>query len=53
MVAGKTITQEEVEHFASSAAVVIAHNAGFDRRFVERAFPSIQYETLGMLDEPG
>ena len=39
MVAGKTITQEEVEHFASSAAVVIAHNAGFDRRFVERAFP--------------
>jgi DNA polymerase-3 subunit epsilon len=39
MVAGKTITQEEVEHFSSSAAVVIAHNAGFDRRFVERAFP--------------
>jgi DNA polymerase-3 subunit epsilon len=39
MVAGKTITQEEIEHFASSAAVVIAHNAGFDRRFVERAFP--------------
>ena len=39
MVAGKTITHEEVEHFASSAAVVIAHNAGFDRRFVERAFP--------------
>jgi DNA polymerase III subunit epsilon len=39
MVAGTTITQEEIEHFASSAAVVIAHNAGFDRRFVERAFP--------------
>jgi DNA polymerase-3 subunit epsilon len=39
MVAGKAITREEVEHFASSAAVVIAHNAGFDRRFVERAFP--------------
>jgi DNA polymerase-3 subunit epsilon len=39
MVAGKTITQEEVEHFSSPAAVVIAHNAGFDRRFVERAFP--------------
>src|SRR5260221_9690116 len=39
MVAGKTISPEEVEHFASSAAVVIAHNAGFDRRFVERAFP--------------
>jgi DNA polymerase-3 subunit epsilon len=39
MVASKAITPEEVEHFASSAAVVIAHNAGFDRRFVERAFP--------------
>jgi DNA polymerase-3 subunit epsilon len=39
MVAGKVITPEEVEHFSSSAAVVIAHNAGFDRRFVEREFP--------------
>jgi len=39
MVAGKTITQEEIEHFASSAAVLIAHNAGFDRRFFERTFP--------------
>jgi DNA polymerase-3 subunit epsilon len=39
MIAGKVITPEEVEHFASSAAVVIAHNAGFDRRFAERAFP--------------
>jgi DNA polymerase-3 subunit epsilon len=39
MVAGKVITPEEVEHFGSSAAVVIAHNAAFDRRFVERAFP--------------
>jgi DNA polymerase-3 subunit epsilon len=39
MVAGKVITPEEVEHFGSPAAIVIAHNAGFDRRFVERAFP--------------
>jgi DNA polymerase-3 subunit epsilon len=39
MLAGKTILPEEAEHFASSAAVVIAHNAAFDRRFVERAFP--------------
>jgi DNA polymerase-3 subunit epsilon len=39
MVAGKVITPEEVEYFSSPAAVVIAHNAGFDRRFVERAFP--------------
>lgn len=39
MVAGKKIAPEEVEHFAGPAVVVIAHNAGFDRRFVERAFP--------------
>jgi DNA polymerase-3 subunit epsilon len=39
MVAGQVITPEEVEHFGSSAAVVIAHNAVFDRRFVERAYP--------------
>jgi DNA polymerase III subunit epsilon len=39
MVAGKVITPEQVQHFASSAAVVIAHNAAFDRRFAERAFP--------------
>lgn len=39
MVAGKIIKSEEVEHFVAPAAVVIAHNAAFDRRFVERAFP--------------
>jgi DNA polymerase-3 subunit epsilon len=39
MVAGQVIAPEEVEHFGSSAAVVIAHNAVFDRRFVERAYP--------------
>jgi DNA polymerase-3 subunit epsilon len=33
------VAPEEVEHFGSSAAVVIAHNAAFDRRFVERAYP--------------
>src|SRR5260370_28925001 len=29
MVAGRTITPEEVEHFSSSAALVVAPNAGF------------------------
>ena len=36
MVAGKTIDPAEVSAFASGAALVIAHNAAFDRRFVER-----------------
>jgi DNA polymerase-3 subunit epsilon len=36
MVAGKTIGQAEVEAFLGSAVLVVAHNAGFDRRFAER-----------------
>ena len=39
MVAGKSIDPEQVSAFAVSAAVVIAHNASFDRRFTERAYP--------------
>jgi DNA polymerase-3 subunit epsilon len=39
MVAGRAIDAEEVDRFAASAVVVIAHNAGFDRKFVEKAFP--------------
>lgn len=36
MVAGKTIDPAEVASFAAPAALVIAHNAAFDRRFLER-----------------
>ncbi|MBB4590422.1 DNA polymerase-3 subunit epsilon [Rhizobium leguminosarum] len=36
MVAGQRIDQAEVSSIASDAALVIAHNAAFDRRFVER-----------------
>lgn len=39
MVAGKSIDPEEVAAFAAPAAVVIAHNAAFDRRFLERFSP--------------
>ncbi|MGA0601527.1 3'-5' exonuclease [Caulobacter sp. KR2-114] len=38
MVAGKTINPDEVAAFAAPAALVIAHNAGFDRRFLERHY---------------
>jgi DNA polymerase-3 subunit epsilon len=36
MVTGQTIDAAEVTAFASSAALVVAHNAAFDRRFAER-----------------
>lgn len=36
MVAGKTIDPDEVAAFAAPAALVVAHNARFDRRFAER-----------------
>lgn len=35
-VAGRRIEVEAVSAFASPAALVLAHNAGFDRRFLER-----------------
>ncbi len=36
MVAGQVIDPDEVAAFAAPAALVVAHNAGFDRRFAER-----------------
>ncbi|MCP1216171.1 3'-5' exonuclease [Acetobacter orientalis] len=36
MVAGKTIAPEEVAQFAAQAALIVAHNARFDRLFAER-----------------
>jgi DNA polymerase-3 subunit epsilon len=39
MVAGHRIDESAVDAFASDAAIVIAHNANFDRRFAERYWP--------------
>jgi DNA polymerase-3 subunit epsilon len=39
MVAGRSIDPEAVTAAAAPAALVIAHNAAFDRRFVERFWP--------------
>ena len=36
MVEGKSIDPAEVGAFAAGAAIIVAHNAGFDRRFAER-----------------
>ena len=39
---GHSIDPLEVEIFAPFADIIIAHNAGFDRRFMERFCPSFQ-----------
>ena len=39
MVSGHRIDADAVERFVAPAALVIAHHAGFDRPFVERAWP--------------
>ncbi len=42
MVDGKCIDDEEVAAFVADAALVISHNAWFDRQFVERRFPCFE-----------
>ena len=39
MVAGKRINDAEVEALIANVSLVVAHNAGFDRVFVESRFP--------------
>jgi DNA polymerase III subunit epsilon len=39
MAAGHRIDGDAITAFASDAAVIIAHNAGFDRKFAERYWP--------------
>jgi DNA polymerase III subunit epsilon len=38
-VLGRQIDQDEVSAFAAKADLVIAHNAAFDRQFIEKLFP--------------
>lgn len=40
MVRGRMLDLAAIERFAGSAALVIAHNAAFDRRFLERLSPT-------------
>jgi len=44
MVRGKRVDVAAIEAFAADVDIVIAHNAGFDRRFLERACP--EFATL-------
>ncbi len=42
LVQGQQLQAGEVEGFAQDAALIIAHNAAFDRRFMERFFPAFR-----------
>lgn len=42
MVAGHRIVDEHVTRFVEGAGLIIAHNAGFDRPFVDRRFPALK-----------
>ena len=44
MVAGHRIDDDAVAAFADNAVIVIAHNAGFDRKFTERYWPLFQHK---------
>jgi DNA polymerase-3 subunit epsilon len=47
MVAGHRIEEADVTAFVGDAVVVIAHNSGFDRKFVERYWPIFEHKAWG------
>jgi DNA polymerase III subunit epsilon len=47
MVAGQRIDEAAVSAFVEDAVIVIAHNAGFDRKFVERYWPVFERKAWG------
>jgi DNA polymerase-3 subunit epsilon len=47
MVAGHRIDADAVSSFAEDAVIVIAHNAGFDRKFAERYWPIFARKAWG------
>jgi DNA polymerase III subunit epsilon len=47
MVAGRRIDETAVSAFVADAVIVIAHNAGFDRKFAERYWPVFERKAWG------
>jgi DNA polymerase-3 subunit epsilon len=47
MVAGQRIDDTAVSAFVAEAVIVIAHNAGFDRKFAERYWPVFERKAWG------
>jgi DNA polymerase-3 subunit epsilon len=44
MVAGKRLDRAAVEAMAADAHLIVAHNAGFDRKFLERFSPAFEHK---------
>lgn len=42
--AGQTINRDEANQFIKDVDLIIAHNAGFDRKFVESKLPEINFQ---------
>lgn len=47
MVAGHRIDDAAVTDFVGGSVITIAHNSGFDRRFVERYWPVFEHKAWG------
>lgn len=47
MVAGERIDEAAVNAFIEDAALIIAHNASFDRKFVEASYPAFEKKAWG------
>lgn len=46
MVRGKTITDAEVAEFIGDSDMFVAHNASFDRKFLEEDFPEAGFQNM-------
>ena len=46
MVAGKTLSVEEIREFAAGIDLIVAHNAAFDRKMCEASFPGAGFAAV-------
>lgn len=47
MVKGQIIDSRRVESIIQSASLIVAHNSGFDRKFIEKQFPIFEQKPWG------
>ena len=47
MLNGKSFNDDEIKHIVDSSKLIIAHNANFDRKFLEKRFPFFSEKAWG------